>query len=316
MSYGYSHVDVDLTTPNDLDGFAQNAGLFLSHPLNDNRTLVGDVGFNYRHITSELDNVVTNRDEIRSLQTGLTFNKFDRHGRTLARLQQSLGLDWLGANNSFWKSELYLTRLFRLPHDNILMLRAYGQYSPGDLPSAEAFQIGGAFSVRGYHEGLLIGDRGYNLTIEDRFPIPFLRHFSPWLADRLQGAVFFDVGQTWFDRSNDSFISNASQRTLLAGTGFGIRARLSQYLQGFVDIGFGLMNRSAVIPAGYADPTARVHFGIRSNLLPQDLKKREAGPSTMSRMPVMPASTVAPDVPQTVAPDVAPPPSDATDVTP
>jgi hypothetical protein len=41
-------------------------------------------------------------------------------------------------------------------------------------------------------------------------------------------------------------------------------------MQGFVDFGFGLLDRSDVEPN--AQPTARIHFGVRSDLLPDDYR--------------------------------------------
>lgn len=278
FSYGWSHVDVDLNVPAqpDIDGIAHSGGIVYSHPFDKRRMWVGDIGINARRIRTFIADTRTSLDEIRSAQVGLSFNRPDHLGRTFARVQTSLGLDIFGGNSQFWKTEAMFTRIHQLPWDNTLILRGYGQLTPDDLPSAEAFQVGGAYSVRGYSEGLFVGDRGYNFTIEDRFPIPFLSHVSPWLADRLQGAVFFDIGQTFLDRDNARFVpgvSNRSSNTLLLGTGFGLRARLTQYLQGFIDVGFGLVDRSAAaFPNG--DPTARIHFGIRSDLLPEDLKKR------------------------------------------
>jgi len=277
LSYGYSHVDVDLDTvsQNEIIGKSHNIGLLWSHPFDRDRVWTGDLGFNWRRVLAFSDSSQTNRDDIRSLQAGLNYNKFDRLGRTIGRAQSTVGIGFLGGDAEFWKNELYLTRLFRLPYNNVLMLRAYGQYSSDALPSAEAFQLGGAYSVRGYTEGLLLGDRGYSLTVEDRMPIPFLKHVSPWLNDRLQGAVFVDFGQAFLDSSNSTYIgglSGSAQRTTLLGAGFGLRARLTQYLQGFVDFGFGLLNRGDVEPN--AQPTMRIHFGIRSNLLPETLEKR------------------------------------------
>jgi hemolysin activation/secretion protein len=274
LNYGFSHVDVDLNTPNppDITGTAHNLGLSYIHPFDEIRTWVGDIGFQARRVTSMFEHQRSSLDEIRSLQAGLNFNKVDRFGRTFVRSQVSTGLDILGGNAQFFKSELFLTRLFKLPLSNILIIRGYGQYSPDALPSAEEIQIGGAYSVRGYTEGLLIGDRGYNLSIEDRWPIPFLHNVSPWLAERLQGAVFFDMGQTWLDKSNARYItgfSGSSKNTLLLGAGVGLRARMTQYMQAFLDLGFGLANA----PEPNAQPTARIHFGIRSNLLPETFRK-------------------------------------------
>jgi hemolysin activation/secretion protein len=274
--YSYSHVNVDLGLPNqpEITGIAHTLGLSYFHPFDEKGVWSGDIGVNSRRVESFFWDMRDNLDEIRSLSVGLNFNQFDRWGRTVGRTQLTTGLGVLSGTAKFFKGEGSLTRLFSLPRHNILMLRAYGQITPDALPSAEAFQIGGAYSVRGYSEGLFIGDRGYSLTVEDRWPIPFLKHLSPWLSERVQGVVFFDMGQIWLDKSNQRYfpgVSSSASRSLLMGTGVGLRARLTQYLEGFVDLGFGLVNRDLLEPNG--QHTARVHFGIRSALLPERFRK-------------------------------------------
>lgn len=105
--------------------------------------------------------------------------------------------------------------------------------------------------------------------------MPFLKRANPWLAERLRGITFFDFGQAWIDKSNPRYISGVSAqfgRTTLASVGIGARYRLTQYLQGFVDAGWGLFNRNAI--ELNADPTVRMHFGIRSDLLPRPFRTR------------------------------------------
>jgi len=236
-----------------------------------------------------------------SWQIGLNYNNPDRWGRTFLRFQNTFGFDWLGArhrnyggtsenqptgSNQFWKAELLANRLFRLPQRNLLFLRGYAQFTPDSLPPAEQFQLGGAYSVRGYTEGLLTGDRGYSLSAEWRWPVPFLRLISPWLADRIQGAIFADYGQAYTDQSNPNFIQTdyiRRLRTSLLSTGFGVRMRLTQYLSGFLDAGFGLLDRERIEPN--AQPTARIHFGIRTDLIPEDYRTRGKDVVRVTRSP-------------------------------
>ncbi len=271
-TFGFSHVNVDLKGGNHgnlIAGEAINYGLILSQPLNREHTFVADTGLNFRRVSSWLNgNRDSVQDDIRSLQFGLNFDKFDRYGRTFARAQTSMGTTWFGGNRQFWKAQTTVNRIVRLPKNNFLLLRSYAQFTPDALPPAEQFQLGGAYSVRGYTEGVLIGDRGYQFSIEHRWPVPGLRLASPWLADRVQGATFFDYGRTWMDASN----SRTPQRSekSLASAGLGVRFRLTQYMQGFVDFGFGLLSRSDIEPN--AQPTARIHFGVRSDLLSDTYK--------------------------------------------
>lgn len=280
--FGFSHVNVDLASLGirnqpELVGNTYNYGLLISQPLDKERTWVADLGLNARRASSFFDGDKTGTTDVRSLALGLNFDKYDRYGRTFSRIQTTFAPQWLGANTSFFKLDNYFTRVTRLPKNNLLILRGYSQYSPGALPPIEQFQLGGINSVRGYTQGLLLGDRGYSLGAEWRWPIPMLSQVSPWMGERVQGAFFFDYGQAWLDKSNRYFIagvSNSRNRTSLMSAGVGLRAHLSDYLQGYADLAFGLLDRKDVEPN--AQPTVRVHFGVRSEMLPNDYKSRTA----------------------------------------
>lgn len=271
--FGFSHVDVDLRIPNqpELIGNAYNYGLLVSQPLGKERVWTTDLGFNARRVSSFFDGDRTSTDDIRSLALGLNYDNYDRFGRSFSRAQVTVAPEWLGANTSFFKLENYLTRVTRLPKNNLLILRAYSQWSPDSLPAIEQFQLGGINSVRGYTQGVMIGDKGYNVGAEWRYPIPFLSAVNPWLGERIQGALFADYGQVWRDKSSQFFDRNAA--TSLLSAGFGVRAHLTDFAQGFLDVAFGLQNRKDVEPFRN-QPTARIHFGVRSELFPNDYKSR------------------------------------------
>lgn len=271
--FGFSHVDVDLRIPNqpDIIGNAYNYGLMVSQPLGPERVWSVDAGLHARRVTSFFDGDNMGSDDIRSMAFGLNYDKYDRFGRTFSRAQATVAPQWLGANSSFFKMENHMTRVTRLPKNNLLILRGYSQWSPDALPAIEQFQLGGINSVRGYTQGVMIGDKGYNVSAEWRYPIPFLGMVSPWLGERMQGALFTDYGQVWRDKNSPFYSSNAATSQLSAG--FGLRAHLTDFAQGYLDVAFGLLNRKNEEPFR-SQPTARIHFGVRSELLPNDYKSR------------------------------------------
>lgn len=278
----FSHVNVMLPVkdPPNIVGKSFTTSLTLSQPLDRDRNLIADTSLLWGRTRSLFDGDQTSFTDVRALQSGLSFNRYDRWGRTFNRLQSTVALGGIGGTAQFWKMENYFNRLFYLPHNNLLILRANMQMTPNALPSSQQFQIGGANTVRGFTEGLLLGDRGLNLGIENRFPIPGLKKLSPWLGSRIQMAVFYDYGRAWLDRSNPAYVKGASnlpQRTLLQGVGFGFRAQLTRFMQGFVDFGFGLGDRKDVEPLRH-QPTARVHFGIRTDVLPDAYRMRSFNP--------------------------------------
>lgn len=280
-SWAFSHVDVKLPVNNapSITGRSYNAGVMLSQPLGENRNWQLDAGLNWQRTDNFFEGEQTNRTDVHSFQLGLNFDRYDRWGRTFNRVQNTVAFKGAGARDSFWKVENYFYRVFALPKNNLVILKSYGQWTPDALPPIQQFQLGGYNSVRGFTEGVLIGDRGYNLGAEYRFPIPGLGRISPWMGQRVQGSLFYDFGQVWLDSSNPAYnrrTATLAKTTLLQGVGFGIRTQLSRYLQGFVDVGFGLGNRKEVEPEG-RQPTARVHLGIRSDFLPTDYKIRNTG---------------------------------------
>jgi hemolysin activation/secretion protein len=277
-NFAYSRVNVKLPieTPPLITGKSYSAGVSLSQPLGRNRNWQMDTGFNWQRATNFFEGDPTNVEEVQAIQTGLNFDRYDSWGRTFNRVQNTFAFTGTGATSSFWKVENFFNRLIVLPKNNLLILKAYGQWTPDALPALQQFQLGGQNSVRGFTEGALIGDRGYNLGLEHRFPIPGLRLLSPWASQRIQGALFYDLGQVWNDKSNPSYnpkTATLAKATLLQGVGFGFRAQLTRFMQGFIDVGFGLGDRKEIEPEG-RQPTARVHFGLRSDFLPTDYRMR------------------------------------------
>jgi hemolysin activation/secretion protein len=281
LSSAYSHVNIVLPIahPPSITGNSMTNSLTLSQPLDRNRNLIVDSSLLWSEVGSYFEGDRTSFTDVRALQTGLSYNHYDRWGRTFNRIQSTVAIGGIGGTATFWKMENYFNRLIFLPRGNLLILRGNAQMTPCPLPSSQQFQIGGENSVRGFTEGLLIGDRGVNFGIEHRFPIPGLTKLNPWLGSRVQLALFYDYGRVWVDHSNPSYdkrVSNLTQRTLLQGVGVGLRVQLTRFMQGFVDCGFGLGDRKDVEPQN--QPTARVHFGIRSDLLSSTYRERSSTP--------------------------------------
>ncbi len=126
-----------------------------------------------------------------------------------ARSVFNVGLDALGATKNkgdipdgqffSWLGQLqWVQRLW--DSDAQLLVRSDLQLTPDALLPLEQFGIGGANSVRGYRENLLVRDNGWVTSAEVRFPVGNLP--LPWFskgADNglVQLAVFFDFGWGW-----------------------------------------------------------------------------------------------------------------------
>jgi hemolysin activation/secretion protein len=129
------------------------------------------------------------------------------------------------------------------------------------LVSAEQFQAGGAFTVRGYREGQVVGDSGIVLSGEWRVPafiIPKtwkIPHTEYILRDNVQFVSFVDYGGINVNRP----AAGVNRNDNLLGVGIGLRAKLTRFVTGRLDLAFPLFSQ-------LDDNAARLHFGIESNI--------------------------------------------------
>lgn len=153
-----------------------------------------------------------------------------------ARSQFSFGLDILdstikseGPDSQFfaWRGQAAWFR--RLPLNLLLRTKADLQLSPTSLPPVEQFTLGGFNTVRGYRQDLLLGDNGFQASVELGIPI-----FSKSYGD-LELFPFFDVGTAW-NRSG------SIDPNTLASTGIGLQYRLGRRFSARIDWGIPLVN--------------------------------------------------------------------------
>ena len=141
----------------------------------------------------------------------------------LEALQNPTGAD--GEFDALVIQGLYIKRMnswFEGLHERSqFILRLTGQYSMDALMSLEKLAIGGANTVRGYPENLLVRDNGWAGTIEIQFPIPGYSEEPGW--QNLVFAPFIDVGQSWDDVDVDliSTLRDTDEKRMLVGAGVG-----------------------------------------------------------------------------------------------
>ena len=126
------------------------------------------------------------------------------------------------------------------------------------MPSTEQFQLGGLASVRGYTEGLLVGDKGYFVSAEVNFPLrPTGGDASDDLfGGQVRGAVFLDHGGAFPYKGNGQ---GRSKDDYLTSFGFGALFNFTKMLTGQLYVGFPTAERR-----GESDP--RVHFTLQMPL--------------------------------------------------
>ena len=103
-----------------------------------------------------------------------------------------------------------------------LIVRGTAQISMDPLMSLEKLALGGANTVRGYPENLLVRDNGVALTFELQFPVAGYTT-APGLRN-LVLAQFIDFGSSWDDIDVDllSSLRDTDEKRTLIGSGIGI----------------------------------------------------------------------------------------------
>jgi len=276
FKYVFQRLDYDLMLPSDSQprtiGIDNAWVLTVEQPIDKNKVWTPYYSTLWRHVTIDRNHVQIVKADPRPVAFGLKFNKKDKYGNTFIDAASIVGSDWAGGDSKFWRFNAVGRREFNLPKKNRLVIRGIFQQSPDAMPPVQDIVFGGAYSVRGFSERLIVADRGHQFNVEHFWPVPFLGKVAPKLKDRVQGVTFFDFAQGWIDNSNTRYVATSSERTLLMSVGAGLRFKLNQYMQGFVDAGFPLVDRNDL--EFVAQPDFRVHFGFRSNLLNKPWKTR------------------------------------------
>ncbi len=164
-----------------------------------------------------------------------------KNSRVLAvRSRISFGLDALSAtmnedNNipdgkfTAWLGQFQWVQ--RISKHNIqLVARSDLQFTKDSLLPLEQFGIGGASSVRGYRENLMVRDRGWTGSLEVRVPVA---------SQKLQLAAFYDIG--WGEN-----ISKPRQELKdISSAGLGLRWNPNHYIHSQLYWGHALKNVDA-----------------------------------------------------------------------
>ena len=137
-----------------------------------------------------------------------------------------------------------------------LIFRSNVQLTNDPLFSMEKFSVGGALSVRGYHENQLVRDTGYNLSLEYRLPL--MKDATG--RSTLALAPFLDAGgaknNDFPDGPNPNFISSA-----------GIGLRWDPTTKIHAEVYWGHAFKDVVDDGFYSLQDDGIHFLLSANLL-------------------------------------------------
>ncbi len=228
----------------------------------ENLRVVGE--FEYRDVATDLANDKFNRDKLRILRGGVSYDRTDTwDGITAVRALVHQGLDILDATplgstlasrergrSDFTKFTADVTRVQQLPGNFSVMATATAQAAGTPLLASEQIALGGPSYGRAYDEGEIANDNGWAGSLELRY--------TPVLPenDVLKGVQFYsfvDGGQVW---ARSSFETNS--RSSLLSVGGGVRASLLGHLFATFEVDKPLNRRVAT----EGDKDTRFFFNI------------------------------------------------------
>ncbi len=207
----FNYTDVTVGGPFtvlDLGGTAYAYSAFINHPIYSNDWL----GFTWtgsaesKSIENTALGNTSSKDELRMLHTGLNIDEQDKWGRTFITNDLTFGVPWFGASEkhdpllsrpnagaSFFKYSGAVNRIHPVKDSTYLLFKGAGQVAPNRLVSAEQFDLGGIYSVRGYPQSDYLGDTGISGTAELRVPFYFIPRETkaPWSEEALWNKLNF-----------------------------------------------------------------------------------------------------------------------------
>ena len=264
FSKGNSSVIEGAFKDSDIKAKSTNYSVYLSRPVYNSRKLYigSNASLNFKTSKTymlgvpieELGGDPTSR--ITSTKLSLISILNDKYGQWTHSSNVHLGMTALGGKEEFYKYTGSIQRTTLLGKNSMLILKGSTQLTSRQLPPLEKFQVGGVDTVHGYPESYSVGDCGYVLNSEFRYPLAFLpKKIGKYeFRKRFQGIIFMDMGRNYY---KDKVAS--SEIIKLMGVGGGIRFKISKYLSGRIDYSYGLTHRNDSINL------SRINFQIDSN---------------------------------------------------
>jgi len=220
----------------DVSGRSTIASAFISRPLKVTRrwSLSGLTGIAFKDSSTDFAGVDRFESAARVFATGAEFQWFGNGYLLYARPQLNFGVKRFGGDSRFSTLNGEAGAVVNAGLSHQLAFRFRGQLSDSStLPSAEQFQLGGTSSVRGFPEGLLIGDEGYFVSAEYRY-----QGFSGGPNHRLQPFLFADHGGVF------AAAGSPVHRRYLTSAGLGLACGLFDKVTANVQVGFPIGGRT------------------------------------------------------------------------
>jgi len=217
----------------DIEGESTDVALSLKHPLvvKERSDLRGYSEFHWKDAKTDFEGITLFETDVRSLVLGAHLSLYDDSGFWFIDNSITVGFDSFGGDKSFLNYNIDIARRQNLTQNVFLLIKASAQKSDSDLlPSSEQFQIGGISTVRGYSEGVRVGDEGYVVNVELNFPLslPEVDFIGSPLNESVRGLVFFDHGGAFpYKGNNESSNSDDYLTSVGAGLAFNFNSKIS-----------------------------------------------------------------------------------------
>lgn len=213
---------------------------YLGFKINNTEYRGHEDGLDRSKNTEWLDN---NFGETRSIIASQVRDTRDNIFYPTEGTRTSLSVEYAGLGGDFDYTKLTgsVQKYYKVGHAQVLAFRGSAGYANEDLPEAALFEVGGQNSVRGYRDGQFSGNRMLMGTMEYRFP----------LMNKVQGALFTDVGDAWGGKSWGSWSSIEEDLDLHASVGLGLQMQTP----------IGALR----LDYGWGEDGGRLHFNVGGN---------------------------------------------------
>jgi hemolysin activation/secretion protein len=274
--FNTSHIVTEPFEQLDIEGKTSRYGILLRHPLVNSLAteFSAGIGLHHERVASYLLGepfAFSAADEEGLSEVTLVQLMEDWVNRSPSRvlaLRSSLniGIDALGATIGTEADGEFIELLVQAEWlqlvdwlNSTLDVQTQLHLSNDALPAFRKYPLGGADSIRGYRENLLVRDNAFLVSIEWSVPVAHLP--VPWLSQgptdgQISLIPFIDYGHGW------DYVETASEPADLASVGLGVQWRMGK--NSLLDLQFAKALMTQYVPVGdHVLQDDGVHFSIR-----------------------------------------------------
>jgi len=263
-TFSYSNISVTQGAYKDLDinGDTFLYSVYVQQPIitKERFSLGSSLSTNFKKSKTDIVGVPFSQLDDKSLVASLYARYNYKNGTIYTAHSFTNGMmekEMIRSTSWYTKYEGNVTNVHNFKNGITNILKAQTQISPHKLESLEQFQLGGMATVRGFSEGIILGDDGYLFSEELLFPIPIVpkKVFNYPLRDNVRFCAFADHGGAFPYRGDGA---STKSNDYLTSVGMGLRIKLTRFATARLYWGFG-MN-----PHKQGENRCRFHFDLVS----------------------------------------------------